>query len=225
MLQEQLLMKINGEYKLTQQGVEFLHKNISELKEFLDTKIEGLDIINVCTALAAQNLKKGEAVNLSMQNGILYTTTKKPPKSKSTSSGVILYDVKKGDDVAVVNLSGILEYEFGNLTILTLPSAQDGGTQRISLTKFKRYLSKTKPDRLAVYDLIGYNLLAKIGKRPEIEFSALPASIEATQKGFNVLLLTSTDTLSDIISQLESVNSQTKNIVQYSVISWKKNLE
>ncbi|MCK5560837.1 MAG: winged helix-turn-helix transcriptional regulator [Thermoplasmata archaeon] len=225
MLHEKLLVKINGEYKLTREGVEFLHKNISELKEFLDASIEGLDIINVCTALAAQNLKKGEAVNLSMQNGILYATNKKVPKSKSTSSGVILYDANKGDDVAVVNLSGILEYDFGNLTILTLPSAQEGGSQRISLKRFKSYLSKTKPDRLAVYDLIGFNLLAKIGKSPDIEFSALPASIEATQKGFNVMLLTSTETLSDIISQLENVNSQTKSIVQYSVVSWKKTLE
>ncbi len=224
MMNEKMVLKVNGEYKLTPEGVEFLHKNISELKEFLDKKVEGLDIINVCTALAAQTLKKGEAVNLSMKDGILHANNKKVPGSKSTSKGVILYDAKKGDDVAVYDLDGIMDYEFGTLTVLALPTTTEGGSQKINLKKFQHFFKKSRPERVAVYDLIGLNLLKKLGKSPDIEFSALPASIEAVQKGFDVMLLTSTESLSDIISQVERVNSQTKNIIQYSVVDWKKAL-
>ena len=224
MIKENLISKLKGEYKLTIEGVEFLHKNISELKEFLDSKIESLDIINVCTAIAGENLSEGEKVDLIMDTGILIAKKQQNQitKTNSNSTGVILYDAEKGDDVAVVNLKGIIDYEYGNLTILSLPSSTEGGTQKVSLNKFKALIKKYKPDRIAVYDLIGYAILKKINRTPDIEFSVLPAAIEATLKGFNVMLLTSTEALSDIISQIENINSQTKNITQYSVIPWKE---
>jgi putative transcriptional regulator len=222
MTKENLIIKKNGEYKLTNEGVEFLHTNISELKEFVDMKITNLNIIDVCTAIAAEDLLAGEPVNLFMSNGTLVAKNKLENASGAKSSGEILYDTKKGHDVAVVNLSGIIEYDYGNLTILTLPSTTEGGSKLVSVTKFKDLLTDLQPERIAVYDLIGQVLLKIINRKPDIEFSSLPAAIEAAQKGFNVLLLTSTGTLSEIISQIENNNSQTKNIIHYSVISWKK---
>lgn len=222
MIKENLVLKINGEYKLTHEGVEFLHKNFSELKEFLDTKIEDLDIINVCTAIADEDLKKGDEVNLIMSNGITIARKKMNKKTKSKSTGAILYNAKKGDDVAVINLQGIIDYEYGNLIILTLPSTTEGGSRLVSNQKFKKLITEQKPDKVAVFDLVGYNLLKKVGKKPDIEFYALAASLEAAQKGFSVMLLTSTESLSEIISFIENNNSQTKNNIQYSVIPWKK---
>jgi putative transcriptional regulator len=222
MIKENLVLKINGVYKLTQEGVEFLHKNITELKEFLDVKIEDLDIINVCAAIADEDLKKGDEVNLIMTEGIIFARKRQNKKLESKSTGSILYDAKKGDDVAVINLQGIIDYEYGNLTILTLPSTTEGGSQLISNLKFEKLITEQKPDKIAVYDLIGYNLMKKVGKKPDIEFHALPASLEAALKGFDIMLLTSTESLSEIVSVIENNNSQTKNIIHYSVIPWKK---
>jgi putative transcriptional regulator len=224
MINEKLVTKINGEYKLTPEGVEFLHNNLSELKEFLDKKVEGLDIINVCTAIAGEKFSKGDEVRLDMETGILTARKIKGRKRKTGSTGVILYDAKKGDDVAVYDLNGIMDYRFGKLTVLSLPTTKEGGSQKVNLQKFKQFIKDIKPERVAVSDLIGFNLLIKIGKKPDIEFSSLPGSIEAVQKGFDVLLLTSSESISDIISQIEFVNSQTKNIVQYSVVDWKISL-
>lgn len=222
MIKENLVLKINGEYKLTQEGVEFLHKNISELKEFLDVKIEDLDIINVCAAIADEDLKKGDKVNLFMSEGIIIARKRQNKKSESKSTGAILYNAKKGDDVAVINLQGIIDYEYGNMMILTLPSTTEGGSRLVSNQKFEKLLSEQKPDKIAIFDLVGYNLLKKVGKKPDIEFHALEASLEAALKGFNVMLLTSTEALSEIVSVIENNNSQTKNIIHYSVIPWKK---
>jgi len=222
MIKENMIMKINGEYKLTHEGVEFLHKNFSELKEFLDTKIEDLDIINVCTAIADEDLRKGDEVYLIMNEGITIARKKMNKKPESKSTGAILYDAKKGDDVAVVNLKGIIDYEYGNLTILTLPSTTEGGSQLVSNQRFEKLIAEQKPDKIAVFDLVGYNLLKKIGKKPDIEFYSLVSSLEAAQRGFSVMLLTSADSLSEVVSFIESNNSQTKNIIHYSVIPWKK---
>jgi putative transcriptional regulator len=224
MINEKLVTKVNGDYKLTPEGVEFLHNNLSELKEFLDKKVEGLDIINVCAAIAGERLSKGDNVKLEMETGILTARKIKSGKRKTGSTGVILYDAKKGDDVAVYDLKGIMDHKFGKLTVLSLPTTSEGGTHNVNLQKFKRFLKDNKPDKVAVYDLIGFNILRKIGRNPDIEFSSLPASVEAVQKGFNVLLLTSSESLSDMISQIENVNAQTKNNVQYSVVDWRKNL-
>ena len=233
MINDNLILKTNGEYRLTQVGVEFLHNNISELKEFLDKKIEDLDIINECTAIAGEDLNKGEKVYLSMEGGLL--TARKNAinnnnnennnnkyESESQSNGLVLYDVKSGTDVAIGNLKGILDYEFGNLTILTLPSTKDGGSKLVSIKKFEKLMKDNDPDRVAIYDLIGYSVIKKLGLDPDIEFSSLAASVEAIQRGYNVMLLTSMDTLSDIVSQLEFNNSQTKNKIHYSVLSWKE---
>jgi putative transcriptional regulator len=223
MIQDNLVIKKNGEYRLTQEGVEFLHGNISELKDFVDLKVADLNIINVCTAIANKDLNKGDKVDLKMSNGKLMAIKTSTPQSQidTKSNGVILYDVKAGDDVAVVELKGIIEYDYGSLTILTLPPTTKGGSKLVPIEKFNEFINKTKPECLAVYDLIGYALLQKIDLKPHIEFSVVSASIEAAQKGFNVLLLTATDTLSEIISQIEHSNSQTKNIIHYSVIPWK----
>ena len=164
MINEKLVTKVNGEHKLTPEGVEFLHNNLSELKEFFDKKIEGLDIINVCTAIAGERLNKGDNVELVMETGILTARKIKGGKHKEGSTGVILYDVKKGDDVAVYDLKGIMEYDFGTLTVLSLPTTSEGGSQKVNLQKFKRFLKDNKPDRVAVNDLIGSNLLKKIVK-------------------------------------------------------------
>jgi len=231
MINDNLILKTNGEYRLTQIGVEFLHNNISELKEFLDKKIEDLDIINECTAIAGEDLNKGEKVYLSMEGGLLIarknaidnnSDSNNKNESESQSNGLVLYDVKSGTDVAIGNLKGILDYEFGNLTILTLPSTKDGGSKLVSIKKFEKLIKDHDPDRVAIYDLIGYSVIKKLGLDPDIEFSSLAASVEAIQRGYNVMLLTSMDTLSDIVSQLEFNNSQTKNKIHYSVLSWKE---
>jgi len=231
MINDNLILKTNGEYRLTQIGVEFLHNNISELKEFLDKKIEDLDIINECTAIAGEDLNKGEKVYLSMEGGLLIarknaidnnSDSNNKNESESQSNGLVLYDVKSGTDVAIGNLKGILDYEFGNLTILTLPSTKDGGSKLVSIEKFEKLINDHDPDRIAIYDLIGYSVIKKLGLDPDIEFSSLAASVEAIQRGYNVMLLTSMDTLSDIVSQLEFNNSQTKNKIHYSVLSWKE---
>ena len=222
MIKENLVIKIKGEYKITHEGVEFLHTNISELKDFLDAKIENLDIVNVCTAIAAEDLMEGVHVDLMMKNGILIAKPRHKTGPVSTSTGVTLYRAKKGDDVALMNLKGIIDYDYGSLTILTLPSTTEGGSQLISIEKFKELIQKKKTERIATFDLIGYALINKLGRKPDIEFSPLTASIEAAQRGFNVMLLTSTETLSEILSNIENLNSQTKNIIHYSVIPWKK---
>ena len=217
MIKENLIAKINGDYRLTQQGVEFLHKNMSVLKNFVDNSIKDLNIINACTAIAGENLKDGDRVGLVMENGEL-VAIKIDKKKRAKSEGVILYSAKKGEEVAIVDLQGIVEFVYGTITIMELPSILAGGSRALDLIKVKKVISSIKYDKLVISDVIGKNLFNKLRMKPDIEFSAVPAAIEAALKGLNVLLATPTEMLANTIAFIEEKNSKMKNKVQYKVI-------
>lgn len=214
MAQENLIVKIDGEHRLTQTGVEFLHKSMADLKDFVDSNIKDLNMVDTCVAIARESLKKDDEVGLYMEAGVLMAGKVK----RSASRGIILYDAEKGEDVAVVNLSGITRYDYGKLTILELPSALAGGSRAVEPGKVKNLLKKIKPDKLAITDPVGQVVFDKIGVDPEIEFFPVMSALEAAQRGLDVLIFTTTEGLINIISQLDEFNSKTKNKISYSVI-------
>lgn len=217
MIQDNLILKFDGEYRLTQAGVEFLHKNMSDLKNFVDTNIKELDIINSCTAIAMEDLKKDDHVGLWMEKGELVAKKIKKGK-KPKSQGVILYSAMKGEEVAIVDLDGIVEFNYGTITILELPSILTGGSRTLDIKKVKNVLKSIKYDKIVISDVIGKNLFNKLRIKPDIEFSAVPAAIEAALKGLNVVLAVATEMLANTISFIEEKNSKMKHKVKYSVI-------
>ncbi len=218
MVQENLITKINGDYRITQQGVEFLHKNMSELKTFVDTSIKDLNIINACTAVAGEDLDENDNVSLFMEDGELVARKTK----RSNSQGVILYSAKKGEEVANVDLDGIVEFKYGTIIILELPSILSGGSRALDLDKVKSVLRAIKYDKLVISDVIGKNLFNKLRLKPDIEFSAVPAAMEAALKGLNVVLSTPTEMLANTIAFIEEKNSKMKNKIKYKVIPLSK---
>jgi putative transcriptional regulator len=214
MIQENLLIKFNGDYRLTQNGVEFLHKNMSELKNFVDINIKKMDIINACTAVAGEDLAKDDRVGLVMENGTLFARRIEKPKS----SGIILYSAKEGEEVAIVDLEGIVEFDYGTITILELPSILDGGTRALDLKKIKKLIEEIEFEKIVIADIIGKNLFSKLRLKPDIEYSPIAAAIEAAQKGLNVLMTIPTEMMANTISIIEDNNSKLKNKINYTVI-------
>jgi putative transcriptional regulator len=219
MVNENLTSKTNGDYRLTQQGVEFLHKNMSELKTFVDSSIQNLNIINACTAIAGEDLDNGDRVSLEMVDGELVAYKAKGMKpGKASSEGQILYSAKAGEEVAIVDLKGIVEFDYGTITILELPSILIGGSRALDLDKVKFKLKSIKFNKIVVADVIGKNLFNKLRIKPDVEFSPVPAALEAAQKGLNVLLATPTDMLANTIAMIEESNSKLKKKVKYKTI-------
>ena len=215
MTNERLIERIAGEQRVTQNGVEFLHKNMTGLKKFIDENMHDLDIINVCTAFAAENLNSGDKVGLVMQNGELSAGKKLASRSK----GTVLYQVKKGDEVAIFNLEGIIEFDYGKLTIIELPSSMSGGSIMVDNGKVHHFIKNKSNFKIAVFDLVGLNIIKKLNFQPDIQFSVFSGTIEAMQKGLNVILLITSDSLPNIISELEKLNSRTKEKLSYDIIS------
>ncbi len=82
MAQEDLVKKIGGEYRATKKGVELLENRMFELKEFVDSSIKQLEIIDICGAIAGNNIRKDEEVGLFMEEGVLVAYSGKDSPSK-----------------------------------------------------------------------------------------------------------------------------------------------
>ncbi|RLF45314.1 MAG: hypothetical protein DRN29_06955 [Thermoplasmata archaeon] len=215
MKEEGLVYNINGEYKASVKGIEFLHSQLIELKKFLDKKIQKLNIIENCIAIAGNKIKKGAKVGLFMENGELVAYQGK----KSSSMGIAMRDADKGDDIPIKDMEGIVEHEIGKIYLIELPSPSEGGTRACDAGKIQRMMSMYQIDRIGACDIVAKVLLKKLKKPYHFEFAYAQASIEAAQKGLNVLLLGWGEGIGKAISAIEDFNASSSQKIQYEIFA------
>jgi len=215
MIKNGLVTHIRGEYKATNKGVELLHENFTEMKEFIDDSMKKLDIVNVCVAIAGNVIRKGDKVGLFMENGILTAYSDR----KAGSTGTAISDAKRGEDVGIEDLDGIVSLKPGKLWIVQLPNIEDGGSRGVSLNKTKELYFKNNPDRLAALDTIALSLIMKLKLKYHIEYAAPDASIEALQKGLNVMVFGSEEEVHRFISKVNEFNTSLVEKINYRLIS------
>ncbi|UCF08488.1 MAG: winged helix-turn-helix transcriptional regulator [Thermoplasmata archaeon] len=214
MKREGLIQNIGGEYRVTKKGIDFLHSNFSELKRFVDSKITELNIIDVCSALAKTPVKKGDEVGIFMEGGVLTAYAGR----ESSSRGTAFSDADVDEDVAVTDLDGIVSLSPGTIHIMSLPSIREGGSAAVSSDNIKQQYKKIKPDKVGVLDVVSLAAVKKADLKPDFEFGTLPASIEAIEKGLDVMLFASRDSVHTAVSTIEDINSQIEDKIVYKVV-------
>jgi len=208
---ENLVQVVNGEYRATKKGVERLHAQMRELREFVERARRELTVIDVASAIGATGVRAGEAVGLFMERGQLRAYAGRD----SPSRGVAVFDGARGDDVAVAELQGIVELHPGRITIWRVPSARSGGTRRI----------RAAPPKGGPFDLIGYLdavgqvAARKLGLRPTAEFGVVPAAIEAAERGLRVLLLSPEDRVPEVVGAIEEANRRLEEPIPYETFA------
>ncbi|MCK5548763.1 MAG: winged helix-turn-helix transcriptional regulator [Thermoplasmata archaeon] len=210
-----LVVNAKGEYRATNKGVELLHQQFLDIKDFVDDSMKKLEIVDVCTAIAGSDLRVGNEVGLFMEKGIL----KAYPNRKSKSMGTATFNAKKGEDVGIRNLEGIVALRPGKLHIVELPISRLGGSRKVSLKKAKELILKSDVDRFAALDLTAFSLLKKVNVKCDIEFAVTEASIEALQKGLDVMVLGTEDEVYRFVSSVNEFNAGTPRKIRYRIVS------
>jgi putative transcriptional regulator len=213
MTEEDLVKKIGGEYRATKKGVEMLENRMFELKEFVDSSIKQLEIIDTCGAIAGNDVRKDEEVGLFMENGVLvaYSGTESPSK------GYAMFDAEKGRDLAVRDPSGLVALRPGRITILQLPSLQEGGTHAITVRAARKTLKEIRFGKVAVMDVVSMALADSLDLSTDFEFAPLHASFEAAVKGMDVLIIAARESVPLVVSELEVENSRLEDPIKYEV--------
>jgi putative transcriptional regulator len=202
MRDEGLIHEIGG-YRPTKKGVQFLHENLRELREFVEDSWKEAMIITSCSALAMTEISKGGEVGLFMENGILRAYSGK----RSSSTGIADSDAGAGEIVVVKELEGIVDLRPGKIHMLNVHRSLLSEKETGKISDLKRRIGKVKGAIVAVHGLEAQVLADRLGLKVDARFGSIESAIEACQKGLDVLLLVSSEFADDVLNRVKEENS------------------
>jgi putative transcriptional regulator len=196
-----------GRYEVTKEGVDWLISQTDRLRSFVEHVSEDVvGQVDVETVLATTDISEGETVSLTMQDGTLRAMA----GATGSATAVAVTDGVAGTDVGVTNVEGVVDYELGDVTVVSIPKVQDDGSSAVD------------PERVAAlaesHDLVAVAgveaLAAATGAAVEVDirFGSATAVQEAATKGLDVLLLAAADHVSSHTDTLGDQN------INYEVI-------
>jgi len=197
-------------YRVTDEGVNWIVRMLRELRNYTSSVEKIITNISVCTAVAEGELSKGQTVALKMKKGVLYATS----KVANGARGVATFDARKGEDVGVTNIEGIVKLQIGRVTILKVPGVSKGGSRNVDLTILREEV-KGKP----FIGALGIEALVVL-KQLKVDFQmyGVPeATIEAAHCGLQPLVACSEDEISGLIKRLEESN------IDYRIVNISRN--
>jgi putative transcriptional regulator len=196
-----------GRYEVTKEGVDWLISQTDELRAFVDHVSEDvIGGVEVETAIATTDIREGETVSLTMQDGVLTARA----GGTGNATAVAVTDAAAGRDVGLTDFEGVVDYEMGTVTIGTIPPVEDGGSSAASIGMLSDLAASH--DLLAVAGVEALAAAEAADLDPDVRFGSVSAVREAATKGLDVLLLATTDLLSAHTSELQEGN------VNYEVV-------
>jgi putative transcriptional regulator len=184
-------------YRITKNGVEWVLERAIELKKYARFVMEDIvSHVSVATAIARGKFKKGDAVSLMMENGLLYAGT------DGDVTGITTSDGEEGEDVGVTDLKGMISFPPVNITICKVPRVEKGGSRSVDLEMLKnRSIDKPYIAAIGVEALIS---LRKISVQPNILFGAKESVVEAAFHGLSSLVVSVDEEVPSLLNRLEA---------------------
>lgn len=191
-----------GRYEITNEGVDWLISRTDGLREFLDhVSSDVLDAVDVDTAVASSPITEGQRVTLTMQGGVLHATPREDVEDGGGSeafdtgddrhpepaTATAVTDASAGEDVGVTNFSGVIDYEFGTVTVVAVPPVQSGGSSVVDGETVATLA--TEHDLVAVDAPEAIVLARQADLDPDLQFGTVGGVRDAAVRGLDVLLL------------------------------------
>lgn len=196
-----------GRYEVTKEGVDWLIGRTDELREFVTHVSEDvIGQVEIETAIAAADIAAGDAVSLSMRDGVLRAT----PGTAGSTTAVAVTAAAAGEDVGVTDFEGVLDYDLGRVTAISIPRVQDGGSAAVASETLLGHADDC--DLVATAGTEALVAARAAGLDPDVRFGTPQAVSEAAVRGLDVLLVAVADDLSAHLDRLREHN------VSYEVV-------
>ena len=180
-----------GRYEVTKEGVDWLISQTDELRGLVEHVSEDvIGQVEIETVLATTDISEGETVSLTMQDGVLRAVT----GEAGNATAVAVTDAEAGTDVGVTNVTGVVEYDLGTVTAVSIPTVQDGGSTAVDADRIADLADSH--DRVATAGVEAVAAAEAADVTVDIRFGSDAAVREAAAKGLDILLLTAADQLS-----------------------------
>ncbi|WP_302081258.1 MarR family transcriptional regulator [Salinibaculum rarum] len=180
-----------GRYEVTKEGVDWLISQTDQLRSLVEhVSSDVVGQVDVESALATGTITEGDRVSLSMREGYLHAT----PGDTGSATAVAVTDATEGQEVGVTDFDGVVDYELGAVTVISVPMVRNGGSDRVDTDVVAEYAADH--DLLAVAGTEAVAAARRAGLTPDIEFATPDAVREAATKGLDVLVLSLAGNLS-----------------------------
>jgi len=189
-----------SKYRVTREGVNWILKILRELASYSVVVERAVTGLTICTAIADCDLHQGQTVGLAMKDGLLLATHVAGKGAK----GIAASDAKKGEDVGISRIEGIVELQTGKITILKVPGIQKGGSRRIDLARLKREIGGAP--LLGAIGIEARAALKQIGVAPQYFFGVKEAIVEAAHSGLSSVVVCVEEDIPCLVERLTKDN-------------------
>jgi len=187
-------------YTVTNKATNWILKNLRELDGYTSFIRKVVTSITTSAAIAEEDINKGQPVILVMENGILVAKSHPGPGAQ----GIAATDAKKGEDVGIANIEGIVPLDYGKVIILTVPTIEKDGSRNIDMDKLRSFTKeKILTGAIGIEALV---TLKKAGIEPRYFYGVAEAAIEASYSGIPFIIVSTNDAVPDLIKNLKQEN-------------------
>jgi putative transcriptional regulator len=198
-------------YKVTKDGVNWILQMSRQLHSYAWFVSKTVSDISTTTAIADSDLSVGQPASIYMKDGLLFASEVMGGKG---AKGIAVTEAKKGQDVGIGSVEGVIKLESAKVMIVKVPNVQDGGFRNTDLARLKRQVKEAK-----LVGAIGTEALValtQIGVKPDYVHGVREAVIEAAYCGLPFLVSCSEDKVSILVQRLEEEN------LDYEIVDLKK---
>jgi putative transcriptional regulator len=196
-----VLKEGRGRYEVTKEGVDWLISETDGLREFVTHVAEDvIGQVEVETAIATTAIEAGETVSMTMRDGVLHAV----PGDAGSATAVAVTDAADGQDVGVTNFEGVVDYDLGSVTVVSVPRVQDGGSRGVDDDRLRSLASEH--DLVAVAGTEALVAARAADLDVDVRFGSPGAVEEAATKGLAVLVLAAPKRVSAHTDRLRDAN-------------------
>ncbi|MFO7995708.1 MAG: winged helix-turn-helix transcriptional regulator [Dehalococcoidia bacterium] len=198
-------------YRVTREGVDWILQMSRQLHSYAWFVSKVVADISTSTALADSDLSVGQLASLYMKEGLLFASDVISDKG---ARGIVVTEAKKGQDVGIRSVEGVIKIEPAKVTIAKVPNVQDGGSMSTDLPGLKK---EAKEARLVgTMGMEALVALTQIGAKPDYLHGVREAAIEAAYCGLPFLVVCSEDKVPILVQRLEEEN------LDYEIVDLRK---
>ncbi len=214
MRKEGLLRDTGVGLRPTRKGMQITQEHFSGMKEYIDTILRRISVIDRCVAIASGDIKKDQSVGLVMEDGMLMAY----PDRRSSSTGKAMESAHEGDDVLLGQLEGIVDLELGRLLIVETPSDVDGGSKKANVERARQKIEEFAPGLLVAGDLVGASLLSKSTEELFTIHAPVESAMSALSKGVDVVYCGTRDSTDRILEAVGGLKRDSGYEIQWKTM-------
>ncbi len=198
-------------YKVTKEGVDWILQMSRQLHSYAWFVSKAVADISTTTAIADSNLSVGQPASLYMKDGLLFASEVTSDKG---AKGTAVTEAKKGQDIGIRNIQGVIKLEPAKVTISKISNVQDGGFRNTDLARLKGEVKEARlVGAMGTEALVA---LMQIDAKPDYVHGVREAAIEAAYCGLPFLVVCSEDKAPILVQRLEEEN------LDYEIVDLRK---